>query len=80
MVHVFSPRSQEAVGAVRAVRAIYCETLAQKGTGEGKPHRNGFKRDWKSHLGYGIASKVELESNKTLRCNFCSRRIVVRNK
>lgn len=79
MARVFSPRSQEA-GAVRAVGAIYSETLAQKGTGEGKPHRNGFKRDWKSHLGYSIASKVELESNKTLRCNFCSRKTVVRNK
>lgn len=54
--HDFSPRSQETSHG-----AVYSETLAQKGTGEGKPDRNGFKRDWKSHLGYSIASKAELE-------------------
>lgn len=79
MAHVFSPRSQEA-RAIRAVGSIYSETLAQKGAGERKPDRNGFKRDWKSHLGYSIASKVELESSKTLSCNFCSRKNMVRNK
>lgn len=73
MAHVFSPRSQE-TGAIRSLGAIHSETLTQKGTGEGKPDRNGFRGEWKSHLGYSIGS------NKTLRCNFCSRKNMVRNK
>lgn len=59
VAHVFSPRSQEM--GCQSHGAIYSETLAQKGTGEGKPDRNGFKRDWKFHLGYSIASKAEFE-------------------